>query len=64
MTLTDGQWEHLGSILGDYLWDQEKTHALICEYLNEQGITNEKKIAVIADEVFRRIEVGFKRPNK
>lgn len=63
-TLTSGQWEHLGSILGDHLWDQEKTHALIIEYLSEQGITDERRVAVLADETFRRIEVGFARDKK
>jgi hypothetical protein len=62
--LTAGQWEHLGSIIGDYLWDQDRFHAVLTDYLNEQGITNEDKVAVLADETFRRVEAGFARKEK
>jgi hypothetical protein len=62
-TLTSGQWENLGSILGDYLWDQERTHNILEEYFHECGIPA-KRIEVLADETFKRIEAGFARKEK
>lgn len=62
-TLTASQWKHLGSIIGDFLWDQERAHELVREYFNEQGIP-EDRIAELSNELFRRIEAGFKQPNK
>lgn len=62
-TLTAGQWENLGSMLGDYLWDQERTHEILGEYFHECGVPD-KRIEVLADETFRRIEAGFARDKK
>ena len=62
-TLTSGQWEHLGSLIGDFLWGQEKFHIFLVEYLLEQGMSN-RKIEVLADETFNRLEVGFQRKEK
>lgn len=62
-TLTSGQWENLGNILGDYLWDKEEVRYLIDEYLTECGIPVSRTV-VLFDEVFRRIEVGFARNTK
>jgi len=62
-TLTDGQWEHLGSIVGDFLWDQDEFHAVLEDFLGEQGISNER-MSVFFDDTFRRLEAGFARPKK
>lgn len=62
-TLTSGQWENLGSILGDYLWDREEARSLIDKYLTECGIPTDRTV-VLFDEVFQRIEVGFQRKGK
>ncbi len=59
-TLTSGQWENLGSILSDYLWDREEARSLIDEYLTECGVPT-SRTPVLFDEVFQRVEVGFQR---
>lgn len=62
-TLTSGQWENLGSLIGDYLWDRESAQSLVRNYLEECGIP-EDRMQVVADEVLQRVEAGFARPKK
>ena len=62
LTLT--QWAQIGTLLGDLLWDQERTHLLLIGYFNKKGITDDEHVAALCDEVFRRIEQGFRPPKK
>lgn len=63
-TLTDGQWEHLGSLICDFIWDKEEIRSLIAEYFDEAGIKNEERITVLFDETLQRVEAGFARNAK